>query len=444
MMTDMEWDKLPSLYLMWVLHRFHFVTPHCRFYIGVMQFYRRSVKGGTIMSEMFASFFSSGLWAIIKAALLLILAFIVAKIVKSLTIKLFTKTKLNAVLGKSDEDGHNKEKIIEFIGKLVHLLVFLLFVPGIFESLGMDEVSAPILNVMNTMWGYLPNILAAVIVLWAGFFIAKLVRELLIPVFQKIKVNRLQEKAGMEVTDSGKLSNTLAYIVYVLILIPVIITALKALNIQSISEPAIKMLDIIFGFIPNILAALIIIIVGLMIARFAGNIVQSLIASSGLDAKLSKLLDGKESHFVLSKVVGAIVHVVLAIFFIVESLSVLHLKVVTDIGNAIIGYMPYVLAAVLILAACYVLNSMVQKALQKNNHATAARFSKYAIYMIGAFMILNELGIAEELVNAAFILIVAAFAVAFAVSFGIGGKEFAGRTLKKFEDKCGKDQKTEE
>ena len=395
------------------------------------------------MKEMFTSFLSTGAWAIIKSVLLLILAFIAAKIVKSLVIKLFTKTKLNNLLGKSDAAKEGREKTIEFIGKLMYLLVFLLFIPGIFESLGMQEVSSPILNLLNIMWSYLPNVVAAVVVLCVGFYVAKLVRELLIPVFNKIKVNRLQEKAGMDVPDTAKLSNTLAYIVYALILIPVIITALRVLNIQAISEPAIMMLDIIFGFIPNILAAVILIVIGCMVAKFSGNIVQSLIASAGLDGKLAKLLDGKASHFVLSKVIGTTVHTVMVIFFIVESFSVLRLQVVADIGEAIIGYMPYVLAAVLILIACYVCSSMVQKALQKNGHTTAALVSKCAIYTVGGFMVLSELGIAQRIVNTSFVLIVSALAIAFAISFGIGGKDFAARTLKRLEGKCDHSEKTE-
>ena len=396
------------------------------------------------MRETLATFFGTGLWGIIKAALLLILAFIVAKIVKKLIVKLMTKTKLHDLLGKSETSEESKGKIIEFIGKLAYLIVFLLFVPGIFESLGMKGLSDPILNLLNSVWGYLPNLLAAVIVLWVGFAIARLVRELLIPVFNKLHVNRLQEKAGMEVTDEGKLSNTLAYIVYVLILIPVIVAALRVLNIHAISEPAIGMLETIFAYIPNILAALIIIIVGDMIAKFAGGIVENLIASSGLDAKLHKQLDGKASRFVLSKVIGTTVHVVLVVFFVVESFSVLHLQVISNIGGAVSGYLPYALAAVLILLACYVCNAMVQKALAKNEHTGFALLSKCAIYGIGIFMVLSELGIAGEIVNTAFVLIVAALAVAFAIAFGIGGKDFAGRTLHKLEDNLSSKKTTDD
>ncbi len=395
------------------------------------------------MFETIASLLGGGLWAIIKAVLVLILAFIVAAVVRSLVVKLLSKTKLSALLGKADSSSGGNDAIVNFVGKLVYLIVFLLFVPGIFESLGMTGVSSPILNLLNTLWGYLPNILAAGLVLWVGFFIAKLARELLVPVFGKLKVNTLQEKAGIQVSDSAKLSNTLAYVVYVLILIPVIIAALQVLDIQAVSAPAIRMLETLFQFIPNVLAALVIVVLGCMIAKFAGNIVENLIASAGLDAKLTEHLENKNNSFVLSKVIGTVIHTIIVVFFVVESFGVLRLDVLTGIGNAVIQYMPYVLAAALILLACYVCNGFVQKALQKSGHTGLALVIKFAIYIIGVFMVLNELGIAKEIVNTAFILIVAALAVAFAISFGLGGRDFAGKAMKKLEDTCGIDQDKE-
>lgn len=393
------------------------------------------------MNEILASFFSGGIWAILKAVLILLLAFATSSIVKSLVTKLFTRTKLNALLSQAGRGaeggtagGMEKEKAVDFIGKFVRLLVFLLFVPGIFENLGMREVSSPILNLLNTLWGYLPNILAAALVLWIGFFIARLVRQLLIPIFDRLKVNALQEKAGIRVDETGRLSDTMAYIVYVLILIPVFIAALQALNIQAVSAPAVKMLDTVFAFIPNILAALVILIIGCMIARFSGNIVESLTASAGFDASLSKHLADKGKGFVLSKTAGRIVHIVMVIFFIVESFGVLHLDVLTNIGNAVIAYMPYILASALILLVCYVCDGLAEKALSENNHTVLALLCRIAIYSVGIFMVLSELGIAEEIVNTAFILILASIATAFAISFGIGGRDFAGRALKKLEE----------
>lgn len=62
------------------------------------------------MNEMFASLFSSGIWAVIKAVLILLLAFITAAVVKSLVMKLFTKTKLNALLGRSGTGADEKKQ----------------------------------------------------------------------------------------------------------------------------------------------------------------------------------------------------------------------------------------------------------------------------------------------------------------------------------------------
>lgn len=382
-------------------------------------------------------FFDSPFGAAIKAILLLILAFIVAAIAKSLCVKLLSKTKLAESKYSVVSSGNTKESIITVIGKFVQLIVFLLFVPGIFEILGMTQVSTPILGMLQTVVGYIPNILACGVILWIGFYAAKLVRELLVPVFNKLQVNKLQTMAGIKVDDSGKLSNTLAYIVYVLILIPVIITALDVLDIRVISEPAIAMLQTIFNYIPSILAALIIITIGYILAKFIGNIVSRMIEASGLDAKVSNLLDLESKHFVLSDVVGKTIEVILVIFFVVESFSALHLGILTRIGVAIIAYMPYALTAFLILIACMFLAALATKALNKSGNRAMAVVVKYLIYVVGTFMILNELGIAKTLVDGTFIIAISALAVAFALSYGLGGRTFAKNTLAVLQKKLG-------
>lgn len=389
------------------------------------------MKGYTMRDfRWFTDFFNTGLGTAIKAVLLLVLAFIVAAIAKSLIIKLLSKTKLSTMKGTGDGGENQGPKTIDLIGKLVQLVVFLLFVPGIFEILGMTQVSAPILTLLNTVWGYVPNILFCVIILWIGFYVVKLVRELLVPVLNKLEVNRLQKIAGIEVRDEGRLSNTIAYIVYVLILIPVIISALYVLDIKAISDPAIAMLSIIFSYIPSLLAALVIIAIGWVLAKFCGNIVTRIIAASGLDARLAALAGARDdSPFVLSSVAGKTVEVVMIIFFVVESFSTLHLGVLTHIGTAVIAYMPYLLTAVIILAIAFFLGAVADNTLKKNGHGSLGLVVKYAIYVIAAFMILNQLGIARTLVDSTFILVIAALAVAFAISFGIGGREFAKNVL---------------
>ena len=393
---------------------------------------------------------------IIEAILLLICAFIVASIVKTLVLRLLAKTKLRSQLykdvadGKTDGEAPDTAKepskdqeshAAEFIGALIYLIIFLLFIPAIFSLLGIRNASQPLTSMFESFWNHLPNILACIVILVVGFMLAKLVRQLLIPIFRRLKVDKIQEKAGVETTDQGKLSSTLAYIIYVLILIPIIITALRALRIPAIAGPSISMLNKIFDYVPSIIVTILIIVIGNVIAKFAGQIVTRLIDAGGLDDKLAKLLGTTRRNFSLSRTVGTIVHVIILIFFIVQSFGVLHLEVLNNIGNSVIGYMPSVLSALIILAVCYFAANVAEKAVTKASSPTLAKIVYFGVWVIGIFMTLNQLGIARSLVETAFMAIIGAFAIAVAVAFGVGGKDFAARALDRLEKENKKQDK---
>ena len=106
------------------------------------------------MLEKINNFFNaklgSGLMNVIKAVLLLAIAFIVAAIVKKLVLKLISKTKLKNALDKADKEGDGT-RLAGYIGKLVYLIVFLLFVPGIFGVLGADSIGQPIGEMLSKL-----------------------------------------------------------------------------------------------------------------------------------------------------------------------------------------------------------------------------------------------------------------------------------------------------
>lgn len=375
------------------------------------------------------TFFSAGFLAIVKAVLILFVALVVATIVKDLIMKLLAKAPLGRFMEPKDTDA---AKI--FIGKLGYLIVFLLFVPGILQTLQLDSISTPLVELLNRVWGYVPNVLAAIVVLVIGIRISILVRQLLVPVFDKLQVNKLQEKLGISVPEKAKLSATLAYIVYVLILVPVLITALSVLGVSAISLPAIAMLNTIVNMIPNIVVALVLLVIGILLGKLIGQIVERLIAASGIDAKLKSFLSGQMSGFSISEIAGRLTCAVVTIFLAVEAVNVLHLQVLMMIGSAVIAYMPYVLAALLIFLGALVLSAAAGKYLSKYGKVYAV-IAKAGIMTVCAFLILSQLKIASTLVNAAFILIIGSLAVAFAISFGIGGRQFAANMLSRLESR---------
>ncbi|WP_320611746.1 mechanosensitive ion channel [Evtepia sp.] len=377
--------------------------------------------------DNFISFFPMSFWAIIKALIVLLLAFIVSAIVKSLVMRLMKKAFVGKVVHTKDAEATRV-----FVGKLAYLLVFLLFVPGILDSLDLHSVSAPLLALLNNVWGYVPNVLAAAIILIVGIRISNLIRQLLVPVLKKARIDRLQERLGISVPETAELSSTVAYVIYVLILIPVVIAALSVLNIAAISQPAIAMLNTIIQFMPNIAVGIVIAILGIFIGKLAGQVVEKLLSASGIDSKVSALLEPKAHAVSVSNLTGRIVNVVVILFFLVEAVNVLHLQVLSGIGEAVIAYMPNALAGLIIILGAVALSLIASKFLQKYS-ALCATIVKAAILVVGAFMMLSQLGIAKELVNAGFIVVIGAVAVAFGLSFGFGGKKFAANMLERIE-----------
>lgn len=383
--------------------------------------------------------------SVISAILLLILAFVVAAIAKSITVKILNKLNASRYIDKIGVTDEETGSWVEFLGKLVFLIVFLLFLPGVLDKLGMQNVSAPITSMVSQFLGFIPNLFAALVILVAGVFIARLVRQLLIPILKRLKVDKVQEKAGIATGEETSISSVIAYIVYVLILIPVIIAALQVLNITAISQPAITMLEKMISYLPNILYAIAIVIIGALIARIAGKLLADILSGVGTDSLAKKAFPYAESKlkdFSLSKTIGQIVRYILILLFVVEAVNVLNLEVLQFVGEAIIAYLPLAISAVIILglalfAASWAENLILKRFSDSKLLAWAARA---AILVLAVFMILNQLGIATSIVNSAFIIILGAIAVAFAIAFGIGGRGFAENLLRELENKRNKEE----
>ncbi len=384
----------------------------------------------------------NGLPKIISAILLLVLAIIIAYIAKALIIKGGKKLGLTRYVEKWGlSNNKSPESTLETIGKAAFWIVFILFLPGILDTLSLNNVSVPIADMTTKLLSFLPNILGATLVLIVGYVIAKIARDLLALLLRRIRVDELQQKAGLKAgANTTSLSTMLSNIVYVLIWIPIIISALQILNIEAISQPAIYMLNSIMLMIPRIFIAAVLVIIGVYIAKMVASLIANILSGMGINSLYSKLGFNKvitTPKYLLSDIIGNIVSFIIILLFTVEALNVVNLQVLNSVGYAIIAYLPFFISAVIILGAGLLLGTWAEGLLAKYTNASkfTAMVAKCIIVFFAIFMTLNQLGIAMVVVNTAFMMILGALSIAFAVSFGIGGRAFASRTLEKFEQK---------
>ena len=110
---------------------------------------------------------------------------------------------------------------------------------------------------------------------------AKIVKSLVTKLLKAIKVDTLQEKAGITATEGNSFSNVIANVVYGLIILIVVTSALDQLEIAAISGPANEIVATIFAMLPNVLGAIIIVAIGL----FAANAAENAIVKKAPNAK---------------------------------------------------------------------------------------------------------------------------------------------------------------
>lgn len=391
--------------------------------------------------HMFNNFINS-IPNFIVAILIIVLAFFVAGLVKGFVTNVLKKLKAEQYLSKLGVKDDTTNTAVDFVAKLVYFIVFLLFVPGALNKLGLSSVASPITSLVDSFLRFIPKLIAAVLILAVGLFIAKLVKDLLIPILRALKIDSLQEKAGVQASENSSFSVVISNIVYAVIVLIVISAALSTLGISAIYEPANKIVSAIFGAIPSIICAILIIAIGVFIAKLVAKLLESLLLSVGAD-KLAEKITGLPSKVSLSKAIANVVKYVIVVIVIVQAVNVLNLPVLTQIGTAIINYLPAVVSVVIVVAiAVFCANTAESLILKKfPNSKGAALIAKVAIFVLAGFISLSQLNIAPEMVNTTFILIIAAFCVAFAIAFGVGGRFFAQNTLKKLEDKLQDDNK---
>ena len=382
--------------------------------------------------------------SVFKALLLFLVAWLVASLVKKLVEKILVKMNVHYHLskGKKVPDPEYGKNRVKDIAKIAYFLVFLLFLPGIFDALNMNSVSGPITGMMNNLLGFIPNILGAAIILFVGYFVAKILKDLTFTVLQTANIdkwaNKLTPKSKnttVNATQRSTLADVLSKVVFGLVLIPVTTSALQTLQITTLTEPILVVLNKVMLMIPNLLVAIILIVIGYYIANFIGDLLEDLLDRMGIQNVFS-WIEQDNIEFNLSKLIGNIVKGLILLFITVEALSILNLEVLNTVGYGIIAYLPLIISGLLIIGGGILAGYFVEGLINKYAKSPySAAIAKYIIIVFAVFMTLEQIQFASSIVNIAFLLVLGGLSVAFALAFGLGGRDFAGRQLKKFEDK---------
>ena len=367
--------------------------------------------------------------------------------------------RLNAQSAGAETDGNPPVVLSETLGNALYWFIFLLFLPGILDALNLQGPLQPVQSLVNEILSILPNVLGAIFIGAAGWFVARIVRMIVTNLLSAAGADQAGERFGLSRATGGQgLSSLTGTVVYVLILIPVAIAAFNALEIRAISEPAIAMLSDILSAIPKIFTAAIILLVGYVLGKIIGELVTNLLTGIGFNNVFSWLglqaaqepIDTMPSgsssdspattadaiaRKTPSEIAGVVVLVGIILVFLIPATDVLQFQPLTALMTELLRLLGQVLVGVLVFAVGLYLANLVFNILSSSGGSQAklvAQAARIAIIALVAAMALQQMGIATSIVNLAFGLLFGAVAVALAVAFGFGSMGVAEEQVRKW------------
>ncbi len=322
------------------------------------------------------------------------------------------------------------ESIGMTLGRVVSLLVWLFGLIAILNALQLGSVTGPVESMLTNVLGFVPNLIGAGIIFFVGSIIAKIVKELVETAMMTVNLDKWANRGGMEqVTGNAGISKTIGTVIYVLIIIPVAVAALQALEISSISDPLVNMLNTILNAIPNIIGAAIILGLGYVIGRWVANLITDLLPGLGVDRSvgaLDILPDGTSVSSIAAKVTMVAVLLVSAI----AATRLLQFPELTALVNQILELGGKVIFGGVIIAVGFLISNMLASIVKgAAGEGIGPIIVRYATIILFAAMGLKYMGIADSIIEMSFGALVIGGAAAFALAFGLGGRDAAANVL---------------
>lgn len=399
------------------------------------------------------------------AALWLGIAWVVATVVKLGVTRLLEALRLDERLNQqvAGTEQAGQMQLTDTLANALYWFIFLLFLPPVLEAVGLQQALQPVQNMLDQVLAALPKILKAVIIVGAGWLIATVVRRIVANLLAATGTDRLGSRFGISPSTGGQsLSSIIGTVVYVLILIPFAISGLEALEIESISLPAVAMLQEVLQAIPDIFTAALILVVAYFVGRFISELLTNILTGIGFnnifnwlglpftpgtsrqatDPNATVLQEEGGSGQQMpqrtpSEIVGIVALVGLMLFAAVTATDILGLAALTLIVNEVLLIAGQVLLAVVVFAIGLYFANLAFSLINSSGSRQAgflAQAARVGIIILVSAMALQQMGIASDIVNLAFGLLLGAIAVAIALAFGLGGRDIAAQQIKEWLD----------
>ena len=208
-------------------------------------------------------------------------------------------------------------------------------------------------------------------------------------------------------------------------------------------EPLQDALSTFLSYISQLIGALVILIVGYLVAKALQAIVGRVLEGIGFDrwmerSGIKQFFDRADTQHTPHSILGRLVFWFVFIIALTMAADALGIPQVSAVLGQLIAYIPNIIAAILILILAALLANFLSSIVRgATGSGLLASVARYAIIVYAVFAALTQLGVAVELTAPTFLIVLGAVALAAAIAFGIGGREVARDILEKAYSRTG-------
>ena len=228
--------------------------------------------------EPFQGFFEiliAYLPTILAVLILLLLAWILAKVLRAGIRKVIRASGVDKRLGKgADPKDESQYPVAQGAGTAVFWIVWVLFILAILQVLGVEGLFDSIVVIFEKIFAAIPLILGAIVVLVVFYFVGRLLAKVVTKLLTRVRFDELPVKLGLAkepAEGAGSPSNVVGYIVMVFIMLFAIMMAANLLNFTYVNE----LVAVLTQFLGMVILGVLVIGIGIFVANFVANILRA-------------------------------------------------------------------------------------------------------------------------------------------------------------------------
>lgn len=403
---------------------------------------------------------------LVGAIAIFLIGWVIAAFLASLVRKLLNKTDLDNRITNLTASEENVTSIEGIASAVVFWIVIILAVVAALNVLKLTTVSEPLNNFLNQIFAYLPRIGGAAIIAAIAWLVATITRLVAIRIAHSFSLDdKLTQATDRPTARSNQLllSETLGDVLYWFVLLFFLPAILSVLDLRGPLQPVQTLLNRFLEAIPQILTAIFILAVGYVVGQFVQKLVTNVLTSIGFNNILVWLglpsqaaiipppppIDRPYNDPLLiepdagrgistrtpSEIAGIVSLIGIVLFAAVAAIDVLGIPSLTALVGGLLIIFGQILVGLVIFAVGLYFANLAYNLIASSGTPQSkilGQTAKISILVLVSALALRQIGIAPDIINLAFGLLLGAISVAIAIAFGLGGRDVASDQLREW------------